>query len=191
VVSFGARIISIAAPLSASGLVSVATTQTANNSFDLYSADYVELERYTLNGHESTWVGKPKDGSYTDYQTGFTNLSKGWTYAYISVDGGPVSTAALSLEIIWNVEVTLSSGTSVNLGTPAAPHNGLVEDAAAGVVAHMKSSNPGTLASFGNMVTRMAAGAIKEVVLDGLGMVPVIGGSLKTGAKNAMIMDLN
>ncbi len=189
VVSFGVRAFNIVSPMNASGLVTVATAASTQSAYDTSSPDYQELERYTLNAHESTWVGKPVVADFSNYTvvaSVSTTVPTQWTRCYLTVEGGPASTAALSLEIVWNVEITLLQGTQVNLATPAAPHVSAIEDATAITQGSLRSSNPGPLATFAKTVERAAAGALKRAALDTVGSIPLIGGSLRAGAADAM-----
>lgn len=197
IVSSGFRLFCTAAPLSASGTLMVATLSdlpSATIGMTISSNLYTEVARYTIAGHESVWHSKPVSaGQYTEYvNVAAGNGSNGVTNALVYIAGAPASTSMLSVEMIWNVECTPDTNNGMaRMATPAFRHVSQIEDAASNTTAKIPSSYKGGIEAFGQLVVRAAKGAVTQLALDTIGRVPLIGGSLKEGARHGMIMDVN
>jgi hypothetical protein len=198
VVSFGVRLFTTASNYTASGTVHVFTvdgyTGFGSSIYpDIASDNYAEIARYPLIGHQSVWFSKPNDvtaNNYISVSPGATENS--WSKLIIGVTGAPASTVVLGIEIVANIECTPKWGTTMaRMASPAAPHDITVEESASTLRSHLPSSIQGSLTSFGNTIVRAAQGALRQAALDTVAKIPMIGGSLRKGAEQAMIMDLN
>lgn len=131
IVSIGARVVPIVAPLSASGLVVWQTTNSAED-VDLTSDTYNEVHRESLHDCKGAWVGKRYHNT-SDYEA-FTSTGENMQTVNISVYAGPASTTVLGVEIVMNIEVVpIGDQAGALYATPAWPHDLTVESATSSI----------------------------------------------------------
>lgn len=123
IVSWGFRIIPLAAPTDQSGSITVMTLSDSPTSgtFNPNKSFYEEIEAFPVVGSDIHWVSKPQGVTWKEYLD--LDQPQNWTNAVIQVVGYPTS-ASIMVEVFLNLEAQFSLGQITGaIATPAADHN--------------------------------------------------------------------
>jgi hypothetical protein len=132
IVSFGAKIMAIVAPLSASGLVTMGTVGDPATEFDYAADQCVDVTRMPLHDTDTAWIAKPNDDydNFQVYNYSLSTVGYPFTGLFVAVSGAPASTSVLQVEVYMNVEwIPLNETTFARFTTPAAAHKPKLESA--------------------------------------------------------------
>jgi hypothetical protein len=165
IVSMGVRITSISAPASAAGLVRIfVDNEVLSGGFDLtipqQHADSTVVPLYQC---DSVAISEPT--GFSAYDTHDATIGSaaltGWTQITVSVDGVPVSTDVLALEVCWNYEVFPMPGADHNIyAREPAPHAPRMEDATSKARGHVNALVDQTKQSFIEHIAHAAETAV-------------------------------
>lgn len=154
IVSWGLKLRKISAPLYAAGMVRIRTfgnkngTDFASIPLSAYNCDTFE-DVPLSTASEICVIGRRLDYTYSKFVTlaasNPTNnvtdwVAPGWGAVQIVVDGGPVTTAVLDVELFFNYEITLAdSDALMQLSTPPVADHPVATAAANAVYTSSKS----------------------------------------------------
>lgn len=156
IVSWGVRVVPLAAPTAQSGYISMQTNgiDATVANYDPYSGFYEEIENYPVAGSEVMWVAKPQGTDWKVYQP--IAAGHNWTSLAVFIDG---YTGLVLFETVFNVEATVQINTIAGaLATPAEDHKPHVLTLTDHVRNRTKHAHPNEPAFSATLKSAMAQG---------------------------------
>jgi len=123
IVSWGVRVIPLAAPTDQSGSITIMTLSESptGGTFNPNVSFFEEIEAFPVVGSDIHWVSKPQGVTWKEYVA--LNTPQNWTNCVIQVVGYP-TTASIMVEVFLNLEAQFNIGSITGaIATPAADHN--------------------------------------------------------------------
>lgn len=194
IVSWGVRIVSILPGLTSQGTVRLVTMNEPPVAAQAVNGNlYEDIKLLPITDLEAHWVSKPVGVDWKAYQP--TAIRGKWNSLGIYIDGAPISAAALTLEIVYNVEVIPQFGSiTASVAKPGLPSNPQ-HLAAASRVHASHSGVHGKRPSLMSTFSSLAMGALRDVAAQS---IPFVGGAIsrligKIGGQRQpqMIMDVD
>lgn len=182
IVSFGAVIRSIGSATSAQGFT-IASSLANPRLSTPYSAGRVDYSESGLHsnaaGTEYQWISKPignKAHEFRDYATVTSTMTDfDWTSLALEISGGPVSLPVITVEWYYNVEFTLTEGTSTSLAQmvpPSKPSNKVAIAGQEKAQSSMSSFFTGTVEKATESLAKTASTALLDVMKEGMSWLP-------------------
>lgn len=173
IVSAGVTIRSTASTNNTGGnlILRTISSPAPSYSFTLGNMNFSETQMYALQpGFEVTWIAKPIGPKAHSFRplTEDTNVMTDfdWTGLILEINGGPPSVTCLSVEMVVNVEFTLTEGNSTAIASLVSPSK-----ATNPVALHVQNKVQATMSSFFNggvdyvekQVSNLVSSALQDV----------------------------
>jgi len=176
-VSMGARVMSTASATNSQGFVIMGTINNPPYSQVAQPSAIVTYAEHSLRpltaGFESVWISKPTGANAHDFRAVSTITTSStdfdWSTLVVEIGQGPVSTNVLMIEVICNVEFTISQATVATSGLaqlipPSKPANRVALNAQAQVHSSMSSIMDTTVEKAGKFIESKAAGIVEDLL---------------------------
>lgn len=176
IVSWGVRVWSVEAPLNRSGDFKIVTTSDGFGSGDSVGGGFFQDVEYApCTETDICWVSHPIGVGWKEYIAS-AGVQAPWTHVGIFVQGATTGANTIKVEVVMNLELTMSFGqVGAVMTTPAADHDPHAITAASKVHARRKAVHL-SQNTLGQTVLRLVGSA----VVDGItAFAPTTAGTIK------------